>query len=122
MFAWLGFSVKYFKLSCITRVRIFQLCRKMIESVHSILVLLWHYLQCHTFCGRIIIHIRGLSIQRTSWYGCRSMQGLETRLSLLCICIGIKNEGVCISYTNNKTNDLILNLTPENVTQHSRIE
>ena len=23
---------------------------------------------------------------------------------------------------NNKTNDLILNLTPENVTQHSRIE
>ena len=27
---------------------------------------------------------------------------------------------VCDS--NNKTNDLILNLTPENVTQHSRIE
>ena len=25
------------------------------------------------------------------------------------------------SLTNNKTNDLILNLTPENVTQHSRI-
>ena len=28
-----------------------------------------------------------------------------------------------INYTSvNKTNDLILNLTPENVTQHSRIE
>ena len=27
----------------------------------------------------------------------------------------------CTAYNNNKTNDLILNLTPENVTQHSRI-
>ena len=26
------------------------------------------------------------------------------------------------NYQMNKTNDLILNLTPENVTQHSRIE
>ena len=26
-----------------------------------------------------------------------------------------------ITYCNNKTNDLMLNLTPENVTQHSRI-
>ena len=27
-----------------------------------------------------------------------------------------------LQYLNNKTNDLIFNLTPENVTQHSRIE
>ena len=27
-----------------------------------------------------------------------------------------------LKYYTNKTNDLILNLTPENVTQHSRIE
>ena len=35
-------------------------------------------------------------------------------------------KGTCSSfiehYYKNKTNDLILNLTPESVTQHSRIE
>ena len=32
------------------------------------------------------------------------------------------NDGTCDAATRNKTNDLILNLTPENMTQHSRIE
>ena len=32
-----------------------------------------------------------------------------------------KEELDAAKLNNNKTNDLILNLTPENVTQHSRI-
>ena len=32
------------------------------------------------------------------------------------------NQLISINVCNNRTNDLILNLTPENVTQHSRIE
>ena len=33
----------------------------------------------------------------------------------------LKYSGLVTKYVINKTNDLILNLTPENVTQHSRI-
>ena len=38
----------------------------------------------------------------------------------LCHCGGQAKSAIC-SRNKNKTNDLILNLTPENVTQHSRI-
>ena len=31
------------------------------------------------------------------------------------------DQNMVLKYARNKTNDLILNLTPENVTQHSRI-
>ena len=34
---------------------------------------------------------------------------------------GLHKQTMIYAY-NNKTNDLILNLTPENMTQHSRIE
>ena len=34
----------------------------------------------------------------------------------------VSTLGYVLQSNNNKTNDLILNLTPENVTQHSRIE
>ena len=41
--------------------------------------------------------------------------------SRACLPLGYQNSAKIPEQGINKTNDLILNLTPENVTQHSRI-
>ena len=46
-------------------------------------------------------------------------------LEIASMCVSLENENeraTVIIIIINKTNDLILNLTPENMTQHSRIE